>query len=85
MQEESDQFSDWTTGSLLNVRQGMGNSLVFEEWVPRMLSGDFEGMGKTGLAIMRKECVHYLPSVCRRSICLLLRLLACRLPPNIDS
>lgn len=22
-----------------------------------MLSGDFEGMGKTGLAIMRKECV----------------------------
>jgi hypothetical protein len=61
MQEESDQFSDWTTGSLLNVRQGMGNSLVFEEWVPRMLSGDFEGMGKTGLAIMRKECVHYLP------------------------
>ena len=66
MQEETDQFSDWNTDSLSHVRQGMGNSLVFEEWVPHMLSGDFEGMGKTGLAIMSKECVHCVPSAAVR-------------------
>ena len=34
---------------------GMGNSLVWEQWTPKMLEGDFEGMGGTGLAIMRKD------------------------------
>ena len=33
----------------------MGNSLVWEQWTPKMLEGDFEGMGGTGLAIMRKD------------------------------
>ena len=37
------------------VTHGMGNSLVWEQWTPKMLEGDFEGMGGTGLAIMRKD------------------------------
>ena len=37
------------------ITNGMGNSLVWEQWTPKMLEGDFEGMGGTGLAIMRKD------------------------------
>ncbi len=37
------------------LTNGHGNSLVWEQWVPKMLEGDFEGMGGTGLAIMRKD------------------------------
>ena len=37
------------------ITNGHGNSLVWEQWTPKMLEGDFEGMGGTGLAIMRKD------------------------------
>ena len=33
----------------------MGNSRVFEKWVPSMMNTDFESMGKTGMAAMKKD------------------------------
>ena len=56
------------------LTNGHGNSLVWEQWVPKMLEGDFEGMGKTGLAIMRKDlgiatgAPSFTPSLGRRRV-----------------
>ena len=37
------------------LQHGMGNSRVFEKWVPSMMNTDFESMGKTGMAAMKKD------------------------------
>ncbi len=44
------------------LQHGMGNSRVFEKWVPAMMNSDFESMGKTGMAAMKKDLSIVLES-----------------------
>ena len=44
------------------LQHGMGNSRVFEKWVPAMMNTDFESMGKTGMAAMKKDLSIVLES-----------------------
>ena len=44
------------------LQHGMGNSRVFEKWVPAMMNNDFESMGKTGTAAMKKDLSIVLES-----------------------
>lgn len=37
------------------LQHGMGNSRVFEKWVPTMIEGDGSAMGKNGMASMKKD------------------------------